>query len=201
MTAITTLDQLNSARLAEIYAWPEGHSLRLNMLIGHDGRIVGGDGTSHSLASKTDRELLRLIRADADAVIVGAASVRAEGWFLPPRGMLVVLSASGMLPWSSCPDASRIVVCPTLPDLLQWLRANPGRHLCEGGLMTARVLGREIGYSQIALTSRLTVDESLAIVTEHPEQYSLEFTARAQLINPGSQEGFFLWRRAATLKK
>lgn len=200
MTSVSDVHKLSERELAEIYAWPTGDSLRLNMLIGSTGNITGDDGTSHSLTSPTDRRLLRIIRAEADAVIVGARSVRSEGWFLAPHGLLVVLSQSGKLPWETCPDVDRVVVCKTLSELTQWLRDHPGRLLCEGGLTTARALAETVGYTQIALTSHLGVDLSLAQVVKHPQQYTLEFAANAASELQPAGEAFYLWRRAEPLK-
>lgn len=200
MRTVPLLASLSDGELAEIYAWPEGDSLRLNMLIGPSGNVTGDDGTSHSLTSSADRRLLRIIRKDADAVVVGASSVRAEGWFLPPQGTLVVLSKSGDLPWDSCPDSDRVVVCRSVERLLEWLGEHPGRNLCEGGLSTARALDHVMNFTHIALTSHLPADAALDLVTGHPELFTLVFTSNETPRSARGSEGFFLWRRAAALK-
>lgn len=200
MRTVHRLASLSDEDLAEIYAWPSGPSLRLNMLIGPSANSSGIDGTSHSLTSSEDRRLLRLIREDADAVVVGAASVRAEGWFLPPHGTLVVLSETGNLPWDTCPDFQRVVVCNDIKELHQWLQDHPGRHLCEGGLTTARLIGEAEPFTQVALTSHIDAESALAHVTIRPEQFALEFAANIKPETTGPTEAFFLWRRAAALK-
>lgn len=201
MKSVSDLATLSDEELAAEYAWPEGSSLRLNMLIGPAGNTTGADGTSNSLTTSSDRRLLRLIREQADAIVLGASSVRSEGWFLPPHGTLIVLSESGSLPWESCPDPGRVVVCHDIPQLLSWFRDHPGRHLCEGGFSTARLLDQTVGFAQIALTSHLESAEALALITEHPEQFTLAFAANAESQQPPTSEAFFLWRRAAALKE
>ncbi|PJJ72344.1 riboflavin biosynthesis pyrimidine reductase [Diaminobutyricimonas aerilata] len=79
------------------YAPPPGAHLRLNMIASLDGSAVGDDGTSESLSNRVDRRILGVIRELADAVIVGAASVRAEGYQIPRASRLAVVTATGDL--------------------------------------------------------------------------------------------------------
>lgn len=71
--------------------------VRLNMITSLTGSAVGPDGTSDTLTNRADRAILGVIRASADAVVVGAQTVRAEGYLLPKRSRLVVVSRSGDL--------------------------------------------------------------------------------------------------------
>lgn len=71
--------------------------LRLNLVSTLDGRAAGPDGTSESLTSPLDRTILGVIRELADGVLVGAESVRREGYRRPRRCALAVLTASGDL--------------------------------------------------------------------------------------------------------
>lgn len=201
MIAEPDLSSLDDEKLAALYAWPSDASLRLNMLLGPSGSTSGEDGTSHSITSPLDRRVLRLIRAEADAVIVGASSVRAEGWYLPPTGLLIVLTESGTLPWETCPDRNRVVTCATVTALANWLREHPGRNLCEGGLATARALDSAVGFDEIALTAHLPADEALARVTQTPNNFILAHATRASRPVGTGSEVFFLWRRAEPLKE
>ena len=85
------------SELLAAYAVERSPHVRLNVVTSVDGRAVGEDGTSESLTTRTDRMLLGVIRQACDAVLVGAATVRAEGLGRPRRTPLVVLSASGDL--------------------------------------------------------------------------------------------------------
>ncbi len=71
--------------------------LRLNLVSTLDGRAAGTDGTSESLTSRADRTILGVIRELSDIVLVGAESVRREGYLRPKRAALAVVTASGDL--------------------------------------------------------------------------------------------------------
>ncbi len=80
--------------------WYDPHSpvyLRLNLVSTLDGRAAGSDGTSESLTSRADRTILGVIRELSDVVLVGAESVRREGYIRPKRAALAVVTASGDL--------------------------------------------------------------------------------------------------------
>ncbi|MCM3696646.1 dihydrofolate reductase family protein [Microbacterium oleivorans] len=107
------------AWLAERYA-PAGEEwVRLNMITSLTGSAVGPDGTSDTLTNRADRTILGVIRTGADAVVVGAQTVRAEGYLLPRRSRLVIVSRSGDLdghrvePAADGPDDQVILVLPT----------------------------------------------------------------------------------------
>ncbi|UYN84163.1 MAG: dihydrofolate reductase family protein [Microcella sp.] len=71
------------------------HHLRLNLVSTLDGRAAGADGTSESLTSRADRTILGVIRELSDVVLVGAETVRREGYLRPKRAALAIVSASG----------------------------------------------------------------------------------------------------------
>lgn len=102
--------------LARLYAPPRPQWLRLNLVSSVNGSAAGGDGTSDSLTNRVDRTLLKVIRALADVVLVGAASVRAEGYQLPRNSRLAVLTGTGDLAGhrvSGDTAAGRmLVICP-----------------------------------------------------------------------------------------
>jgi riboflavin biosynthesis pyrimidine reductase len=103
------------ARLRELYAPPSADWLRLNLIAAVSGDAAGEDGTSDTLSNADDRAVLAAIRDLADGVLVGAASVRAEGYRVPRSAALVVLTASGDLSGHRM-DPERadqvVVVCP-----------------------------------------------------------------------------------------
>jgi riboflavin biosynthesis pyrimidine reductase len=69
--------------LADAYAYPESASrtpwLRANMVASLDG-AARHDGTSNALSSDADMRIFGVLRGLADAVVVGAATVRQEGY-------------------------------------------------------------------------------------------------------------------------
>ncbi|MGY6496794.1 MAG: dihydrofolate reductase family protein [Microcella sp.] len=84
------------ALLREWYR-PVGPGLRLMMIATLDGHAVGDDGTSVTLSSDTDRRVLHAVRAHADAIVIGAKTVRREPIGSAGGAAVVVVSASGAL--------------------------------------------------------------------------------------------------------
>src|SRR5690606_35852114 len=72
------------------YVW-----LRTNLVASANGSAAGSDGTSETLTAGADRRILGIIRRIADTVLVGAESVRAEGYVMPRTAKLVIVTASG----------------------------------------------------------------------------------------------------------
>jgi len=106
--------------LAALYAHPDPGGrrpwVRANMIASLDGGATGADGRSGSLNGPADHRVFDLLRGLADVVLVGAGTVRAEGYGELPvrpdlaagraaRGQrpalrLAVVSRSGALPES-----------------------------------------------------------------------------------------------------
>ncbi|KAA9151538.1 hypothetical protein F6B41_17965 [Microbacterium lushaniae] len=84
------------------------------MITSLTGAAAGSDGTSETLTSPTDRALLGIIRAAADVVVVGAATVRAEGYVLPRRARLAIVTVSGDLDGHRLGDTMEgvLLICP-----------------------------------------------------------------------------------------
>lgn len=101
--------------IAAEYAWPEGAWTRAMMLTTLDGAIAGADGLSGSISSATDRLIFSEVRRLADAVLVGAGTIRAERYNpmkarpeyqearsaagLQPAPVVVIVSRTLDLPW------------------------------------------------------------------------------------------------------
>lgn len=102
--------------LAAAYPWPaEGPWTRVTMLRALDGGVAGADGRSRSISTDVDRQVLGEVRRLADAVVVGATTVRQEPYGplkadpdaaaeradlgLSEAPVLVVVSGSLDLPW------------------------------------------------------------------------------------------------------
>ncbi len=102
--------------LAAKYAVPASPHVRVNMISSLDGSAAGSDGTSDSLTGGVDRILLGVIRSFADVVLVGAASVRREGYRMPRRARLAIVTMSGDLSGhrmtTNSPLRPLLVFCP-----------------------------------------------------------------------------------------
>ena len=75
---------LSDADLDSIYGWPQWPSphpwLRVNMVSTVDGAAASPDGLSEGISSPADRRIFGRLRGLADAVLVGAGTVRSEGY-------------------------------------------------------------------------------------------------------------------------
>lgn len=114
--------------LADLYRPPRARWLRLNVIASVNGSVAGSDGTSQSLTNRTDRKILGVIRRAADLVLVGASSVRAEGYFLPRSARLAILTGSGDLTGHRIPadvaPGRILILCP--PEAVGMVRATLG---------------------------------------------------------------------------
>jgi riboflavin biosynthesis pyrimidine reductase len=105
--------------LRELYTIDDSPFVRVNMIVHPDGSMHGSDGTSGSLTSPNDRQLLHLLRTMADAVVIGAGTLRHERIPVPRRAALVVLSRSGKIASSHIvggPESGDLVVVSPSPD-------------------------------------------------------------------------------------
>lgn len=104
----------------------------INMVTTLDGKILTGerDEPVMDLGSPTDHATMRFLEAQADAVLIGASSLRATPklWY-PSRLRRIVLTQRGELPWDSrfftdAPEQA-VVVSPekpaALPDGVRWI--------------------------------------------------------------------------------
>lgn len=96
--------EIGDGDLGELYPWPAARWLRAMMLQTLDGSAIGPDGRSQSISSSADMQIFRETRREAEAVLIGAQTMRAER-YKPMKGRdghaprLVIVSASLDLPW------------------------------------------------------------------------------------------------------
>lgn len=97
------------------YPWPQPVWMRAMCAMTINGAYAGSSGRSRDISSEVDRALLAELRRDADAVIIGGETMRAERYSpmrldadlqqrrradgLLPAPRLIVLSGSLDLPW------------------------------------------------------------------------------------------------------
>lgn len=82
----TVVADVSPGDLDALYAWPDQPWVRSNMVESLDGAAHSPNGGTRSLSSAADRRILGVVRALADAIIVGAGTARLEGYAaLRPR--------------------------------------------------------------------------------------------------------------------
>jgi riboflavin biosynthesis pyrimidine reductase len=152
------IDPENRQRLLELYRPPRADWLRLNLIATVTGGAGGSDGTSETLSNPVDRRILGVIRELADVVLIGAESLRAEGYQHPRRSRLAVVTLSGNLTGHriEAPEgAAPIVLCPSAASA-RVLADLPGAEIVEleagaAGIPAAAIIGalRARGLSSI----------------------------------------------------
>lgn len=83
MRSLDDLDEIGDEDLAALYAYPADLDrawVRANFVVTLDGAASGPDGRSGSINNAADRRVFGLLRSLADVVLVGAGTVRAEGY-------------------------------------------------------------------------------------------------------------------------
>jgi riboflavin biosynthesis pyrimidine reductase len=128
------LDDAHSRdRLLDLYRPPAGSWLRLNLITSVSGSAGGSDGTSETLTNPADRRLLGVIRELSDVVLIGAESLRREGYLLPSRSRLAVVTGSGDLSGHRlAPEIETgrmLVLCPA--SAVDTVRASLGERTVE----------------------------------------------------------------------
>ncbi|MFI7589195.1 dihydrofolate reductase family protein [Spongisporangium articulatum] len=83
-----TLDRASALQaLADLYAYPDPMPargwVRANMVSTLDGSATGADGRSGTINAPADTAVFGVLRALADVILVGAGTVRAEGYGPP----------------------------------------------------------------------------------------------------------------------
>ncbi|MBA8816086.1 riboflavin biosynthesis pyrimidine reductase [Microbacterium halimionae] len=128
------------------YARSETSYVRLNMITSLTGSAAGADGTSDTLTNAVDRMILGVVRGEADVVVVGAQSVRAEGYIVPRTAQLAVVTSSGDLSGHqlSLDDDTLLgqvlIVCPT--ERAEAIRHQFGTHPVEIAAVESDAHGR-----------------------------------------------------------
>ena len=186
--------KLSRSDLEVLYEWPSTVTSRINLVVDAEGSTTGADGSSNTLTSQHDRQILKIIRDGATLVIVGANSVRSEGWHIPSEGMLAVVSRHGFDDLPPCPDSSRVFV-GSLDSILQLAQSN-AHWVCEGGrTIVESLLVRDL-IDEICLTLALS-QESSAITPTLPEWISQKIQFNPELKHAITDEDkvFTLWRR------
>jgi riboflavin biosynthesis pyrimidine reductase len=105
--------------LPELYAAPDRPWLRVNMVATVDGAATGSTGTSRSINNAVDKVVFDLLRELADAIVVGAGTIRTEGYAPNPKPVVVVSRRSSVPPTLLGPGRGPVLMatCSAAPGL------------------------------------------------------------------------------------
>ncbi|MCA0179218.1 MAG: dihydrofolate reductase family protein [Actinobacteria bacterium] len=107
----------DDALLRQLYSFPESGAVRSNFVATLDGAGTGADGLTGSINNAADKVVFDLNRELADVVVVGAATLEAEGYG-PSAGTkpLVGLSTRCLIPrgWLSEPVQQGLAILVTV---------------------------------------------------------------------------------------
>ncbi|MEN9751325.1 MAG: hypothetical protein RLZZ600_372 [Actinomycetota bacterium] len=194
---IYSFGALSSVELTRLYEWSPSVTSRINVVVDATGSMRGVDGSSQSLTSQHDRKILHVIRAGADAVIVGAQSVRTEGWHIPQNALLAVVTNKGFEALPPCPHPDSVVTGP-LVQILEEL--NSTHHwVAEGGQSVIEQLLALKKIDQLCISFRHTAQHETVqtpelpgwLVAASPSPFTCVFIIRDEDML------FTLWRRGA----
>lgn len=149
-------EDVDDDALARLYAPPRPDWWRASMVATTDGAASGSDGLSGSINNEPDGRVFAALRAHADAVVVGAGTVRAEEYG-PAAVPLVCLTRGDEVP-PSLADADDGMVLLRSMDDPGALRAE----LAERGLRSVTVEG---GPSVLATLLAAGVVDELCLTT------------------------------------
>ncbi len=159
------VDDLGPAQLAAAYAWPSTPWLRANMVSTVDGVARSPDGLTAGISSTADKQLFMILRDRADAIIVGAGTVRAESYGPPRSADPAARAAAGQ-------QAAPVAVVLTRSGRLDpaaSLFSNPERRpivvTVEAAAATAR--SRLDAVAEVVVFGRTTVDLAATVAFLH----------------------------------
>lgn len=165
-SGLSALADLDDADLFRAYACPEDRWVRCNMVTSLDGGATGPDGRSGSINSEADHVVFEVLRALSHVVVVGAGTIRAEGY--PP--LAVKQSLVGLRRDQGLPESLPLVAVSNrgcVPPTLSGCR--DGRALMAvpasaPGLATAR---DDLGHENVLVCGDETVDLGVLLDALH----------------------------------
>lgn len=159
----------DEATLSALYASPAPEPgrrtwVRANMVTTLDGAATGADGVSGAINDDADYRVFRVLRALADVVLVGAGTVRAEGYtpLLVPDGLSDLRAAAGRAPAIELAIVSR---SGDLPDQITDLDQHPAGTVPPIVLTTTSGAANLRGYpaDRVVVTGDTDVDLTVTL--------------------------------------
>lgn len=176
-------------------AYGNWSGIRSNHVITQDGKFGGKDGSSRSISTPEDRELLLELRSRADLVIVDAQTARSEKYKSPASGSaLAIFSSSGNfvgIPAVENPKSRTLCFAPKFstaisqPGLLEYVHI--GNFPFEGFLEFIQ----DKTYNSMLLEAGPTLTKlafEAKAVSQSALTFTPEFEGSAKPINPFSEE-------------
>lgn len=112
-SGLPALTDLDTAGLFAAYAAPRDPWVRCNMVTSLDGAATGADGRSGSINNDADHMVFEVLRALSHVVVVGAGTIRTEGY----SPLSVGDSLSGLRRGHGLPDALPLVAVSQRGDV------------------------------------------------------------------------------------
>lgn len=214
--AIFGLAQMAKATDAQslVESYGSWSGVRSNHVLSASGSFQGADGSSRSISTKEDRELLLALRGFADLIVVDAATARLEQYRAPKsRAALAIFSSSGDFTNIPAVESSEVPIylftnssSPRLPKnpnavvltltespfegFLAWTKSRSlDSVLLEAGpTLTTRAFEAGIVRQSAVTRTGLSVDTDPMLMTN-------PFDPQAKLISMAKAEGasFSLW--------
>jgi riboflavin biosynthesis pyrimidine reductase len=187
--------ELDDDAVLAAYPWPEaGPWVRAMMVTTLDGAAAGPDGLSGSISSSADKAVFDAVRRHADAVLVGAGTIRAEGYGAmrakdvdararaaqgqEPAPVIAIVSPSLDLPWDS-----ELFTDSTEPPLVLTTHAPDAGALARAGRARATVVRSDTADVSPAFVVDTLVRRGLRRIVCEGGPRLLEAVTRAGLVD------------------
>jgi riboflavin biosynthesis pyrimidine reductase len=145
--------------LAAAYAAPRTPWLRVNMVSSVDGAATGESGKSGSINNAPDKAVFDVLRSLADAVVVGAGTLRVEG-YRPIEGKpLVAVSRRAAVPpglRSAPPGSVLMATCAAAEGLAEARSLLGAEHVVVAGDSSVDLTGVLAALHERGLTHLLS---------------------------------------------
>lgn len=164
----------DDAALADHYAPERLPWLRANMVSTLDGAATGADARSGSINGPADHRVFEVLRAWADVVLVGAGTVRAEGYRTPRTAehLIDARLAAGRTAHPALVVVTRTAVLPEevlVGDPAPWVATTgeaPGLAVLRDRLPPERLLVHEGRVDLTATVGALVAAGARCVLTE-----------------------------------